>query len=307
MNKYKLQTLLIPFFVLVLAFNPSVMAKSFEKNEKMAISISNTQKVEEIAEVKEFLKLHDSYSNACDIEKLKSLYSAEYQNGDGLKTDDFFEMIQKTWQTYPNMKYYSEVNEIRVDEDYATVTTIDYASATTAKVSDITNDKGDLLSKSMNILYLKRFGKHWKIFSDRVLYEKTFLRYGDTRDIVIDFKAPEQIAAGQDYTAKLDVIVPKNTLALGSISRELIVYPDVEPKDVFRQISTGYGTLERVMKSNTSGNNEFAVASIGFTTPRITPGSRIRLNLKGIVFVMQRVNVLAKSTYVAPEVKSNEI
>ena len=237
------------------------------------------------------------YSNDHDFNKLQSLYASNYISGDGLKKDELFNLIKQSWDNFPNIKYSSTIKDIRINNNTATVESYDTATADTLKKSDITNDTGALQCESQNLIYLQKFGKDWKIVSDKIFYEKTSIKYGGAKNLKIDFNTAEQVYAGQDYTSALYVDIPTGTIALGSITKEPIVYPEVKTEESFRQIYPGIGVLERIMKANKTNNNEFASASVGFSELIKDNNSNPEIKVTGIALIMQRVNVIPKSSY----------
>ena len=243
--------------------------------------------------IEKFLKC----SNSHDFDEIKKFYAPNYISGDGLKKDDLMSIIKESWENYPDIQYSSEIKSIRVNNNLATVESYDKATSKAAKKSSITNDTGVLESLSHNIIYLQKFGKGWRIVSDKVYYESTIIKYGCAKNLNIKFNAPEQISAGEDYTASLYTDIPSKTIVFGSITREPIVYPEAKSEEIFRQIPPETGLLERVMPANKTNNNELAVASLGYTEVSGSYGNP-DLSLTGIVIALQRVNVIPKNAYV---------
>ena len=215
-------------------------------------------------------------------------------------------LVQKTWKGFPDLKLSSKVKSIRVNGDYASVETEDLSTATTAEKSELTGDTGILCSKAESIIYLRRYGKNWKIFSDKVIYERTSLFYGKAKNLNVTIYAPEQVYAGNEYTVSIVTDVPPETFVLGSIANEPIVYPEVKSEEVFRQITPESGMLERVIKANKTNNNELAIASIGYTELVRDIYQKPQMKLTGIALIMQRVNVTPKSTFDHSKVKKKD-
>jgi hypothetical protein len=184
------------------------------------------------------------------------------------------------------------------------IETFDIEKGTTGKISDLTKDTGDLIGNSKTLIYLKKSGNSWKIISDKILYEKTYLKYGQAKNFKADLVAPEQVYAGTDYTASVYLALPKDVVALASITSEPIIYPQTKAEEVFRQVPLDYSILERVMKANTTNNNELNVASIGFTQLVQNTYKTPQIKLVGMTLIMQRVNVISKSTFVKREEKN---
>ncbi len=261
----------------------------------------------EIKEIKDILVQLDEANNEKDIKLLKSLFAENYKNFDGLSKEHMFKLIEKTWKDFPDMKFSSKLKEVIINNESAYAQTTDYIKGTTVDKSSLTDDTGNLISISENITYFQKIGKNWKIISDKILFEKTFLKYGTAKDINVDFSAPFQVKSGDKYTASIYVKVPPNSLALGSIANEPIVYPEIKSEEKFRQIPSDSGVLERIIKSNTTNNNELAVGSIGFSQLVHDKYQKPQIKLTGIILMMQRVNVLSESILKNKEEPEKEI
>lgn len=290
-----MRKILILLFILLLNSN---ICYAQTTNETSQDTVSNQLVSQECQEINMFLNNYLKYSNTHDIENLQKLYADNYFSGDGLNKEQLTNLMKDTWKNYPDIKYSSIIKAIRINDNLATVESFDIASGETSKKSDITNDIGLLNSDSHNILYLQRYGKTWKIISDHITYEKTTIKYGSAKNTNVDFYVPEQVNSGENYTASLHVSIPNNVICLGSITREPIVYPQTKQEEVFRQIQPDVGELERVMKANTNNNNELISASAGFTEIVQDKNISTDIRLTGIAVIMQRVNIVPKSTYV---------
>ncbi len=242
-------------------------------------------------------------ANEHDIIKVASYYSNNYTSGDHLNKSQVLNLIKDTWKTYPDIHYSTEITDIRYSDNWAAVETHDRYNGTTGKVSDITNDKGTLYSESHSVVYLRRIGKEWKIVSDLTYYEKAIVRYGNAQDLDISFSAPEQVNAGQMYSASISLEVPVGSFAVGSITQEPIIYPSIKPKEKFRTINQNMGDLERVFESNETNNNELVTATVGITELTEDNQARPTVKLKGICIIGKRVNVVPESTFDREEYK----
>ncbi len=241
-------------------------------------------------EIRNLVYLHTKYSNEFKVDKLQNLYSSDYINADGMGKEKLFKLVNDTWKNYPDIKYASQIKEIKISPKYVVVFSSDKATATTAKKSEITNDYGELFSTSENVMYFKKVGRDWKIFAEKVLSEKTSLRYGCAKKIQISMEAPESVNPSDEYTVSLRVNKAPNTVVVSSIASEPIVFPEVHSKEAFRQLNDK-GLLERVIKANATNNNEMAVASLGFTETYFDIYQNTRLKVTGLALIMQRVNV----------------
>lgn len=254
-------------------------------------------------EIKKALYSHLKYANSYNLEDLKSLYADSFINADGLNKDIYFDLIKKTWESYPDIKYEIGVKNIEINGNHAIAQVIEKATATTTSKSGIVNEKGLLESVSDSVYYLDKINNKWLINSDHIIYEKTFLRYGSAKNTKIDLIAPCQISADAQYTSTLEIQPPKDSLIIASIGREIITYPQSVAEEVFRKLPQD-GTLERVFKSNDKNINEYAVASFGITKAEINKGTEIKIYITGLGFVMSRVNVIPKNEFI--KVEKNE-
>lgn len=245
------------------------------------------------------------YSNEHNLEALKTLYASNFVNGDGMKKDDLMSLTKETWQNCPDIQYTSTLSNIYIDDNYATIESVDYATSQHVKKSDITNDLGVIEGNSRSITYFQRYGKDWKIISDRVNYESTSIKYGSAKNIPIKFTAQQQASAGETYTSSLFVNLPQNAVAFASISKEPIVYPQTKTNEVFRQVNPDTGLLERVMKANLTNNNELSSCSVGITELSNGNYADPKVKLTGLAILFQRVNIVPKNAYKPEPISKN--
>lgn len=247
--------------------------------------------------INNFMKDYFKYTNEHNVPEITRLYADNYVSGDGLKKDAVVKLIKDAWTNYPNIKIDTVIKSIRISDQYATVETYDKSYGSSANKSDITGDIGNLESESYNVIYLQKFGKGWKIISDKTTYEKTIIKFGTAKPLKVSLTAPEQVLSGENYTASLETELPSGMIALGSITREPIVYPETKPTEVYRQI-TNDGSLERFLKANATNNNEFATASVGYTEVSEDIFANPEVKLTGMAIILTRVNVIPASTFV---------
>lgn len=248
-------------------------------------------------EVRRTLYTHLRYSNNYDIEGLKTLYAPNYINADGLDKSVFFDLVKKTWESYPDIRYKIDIKDIQVNGTSAVVRVDEYALATTNSKSGIISEKGILESNSGSIYYLENLNGFWKITSDYIIFEKTYLRYGAAKNVAIELNSPSQVAADTEYTASLAIDAPKDTLIIASIGKENITYPQIAAEEIFRKLPND-GVLERIFRSNKQNINEYTVASFGMTKAEIKDSSEIKIYITGLGFVMSRVNVIPVNSFV---------
>lgn len=254
-------------------------------------------------EVKRALNAHLKYANGYNFDGLKSLYADNYVNADGINKEIYFDLIKKTWSSYPDIKYKMEIKHIEINANTAIAQVCETATATTSSKSGIVNEKGLLQSTSSSAYYFEKMGSEWLITSDYIISEQTQLRYGSAKEICVELSAPSQIPANTPYTTTLKMDAPKDSLIIASIGRENITYPQSTAEEVFRKLPE-QGILERVFKSNDKNINEYSVASFGITKAEIKNGTEIKIYVTGLGFIMSRVNVIPKNEFV--KVAENE-
>lgn len=242
-------------------------------------------------------------SNSHDIEAVANFYGNNYVSGDNLNKKQVIDMIKDTWDAYPDIRYSSDIKSVRYSDNWGAVETYDSSQATTAKPSEITEDKGALSSESHSVIYLRRVGKDWKIVSDCTYYEKAVVKYGSAKSLEIDLSAPEQVAAGETFSVKVVTEVPVGSFAVGSITQEPIIYPIIKSLEKFRTIDQNIGSIERVFQANETNNNELVTATIGVTELTEDNQARPTVKLKGIYVIGNRINVVPASTFDVEEYK----
>jgi ketosteroid isomerase-like protein len=278
--------------LLAVAMIASIAAPAFAQTPNVAVTestiaetASNEQDRQEIDKV---LRSIETDWNAHNLDAVMNYYSDDYLNNDGLDKKAVSALTQDFWKTYPDAKSESATKQIRVEGTFATVESRDVATGTTAKEMPGIGTKGELRSVSEGQLYLKKQGSTWKIIGDRIDYEKVRVAFGLARQVQAQFSAPEQIKAGKQYTAKLELGLPSGLTAVGSITNTQLQYPQPQPDDAWRPMNepaSDKPLLERVLTANTKNRNELLMATIGIT-------NTARNSLMGIAFLTRRLNVI---------------
>ncbi|MFZ4084145.1 MAG: hypothetical protein ACOYK1_01205 [Vampirovibrionia bacterium] len=242
--------------------------------------------------VKHFLDDFYSAWNAHDIEKLMSFYSKSFISADGIIKDDYKKLTERLWTNYPNIQLLNRKRAFRNQEMYSTVTTVDYYLGETKDVNPDFNERGKINALAQGSMYLKRYGKDWKIESDRINFELTTVTFGRAKKMLdenyIYFSAPEQVDAGQDYSAALYFAGGDDYSVSASVDKELVQYID-EPEAIdedYQDLTAK--KLERLFKANDNKYNELVSATALFYKGLVDP------QLDGILFISKRVNVLVK-------------
>ena len=253
-----MKKILSAFILSYLITSPVLANESMdiEINDKLAsIGFGKLFAFDPKEQITNLFKDYEKCGNKHQLNKLKNFYHEKYVNADGFSYDTYFKLVEQTWAMYPDMQYTFEVKDIVVNGDYATARVYETAKGLAKEPSEYLDDQGQIESNAEFIYYLKKFGNQWKLISDSAIFEKTFLKYGEAKDIAFDVVAPGMIAAGEEYTVTFAADAPKDKLMMGSITTEKITYPSERPKEVFRKIKED-GMLERIVKANTDGYNE---------------------------------------------------
>ncbi len=271
------------FFILFSLLTPFTSAKEFNKNE--------------INEIKVVLNKHNRALKNHDFKTFQTFYSKDYMSADGFNVEDLTKMVEKTYNTYKNIKYETKVNSITTFDNIAIAQVSD---RTTAKLYPQDNKKynkkdkskiGLLDGKSVYSIYLAKKGDSWRIIYDDIIMEETSLKYGIAKDLDINLNTPLFIKQGEPYDISLTMNKPQDVIALGAISKEEISYPPKDYQEKFRKIPPE-GLLERIVKANKRNLDEYAIASIGFTKISTNDdSSKAKIEILGMAYVLKRVTM----------------
>lgn len=279
----------IIFFLAILLFTLPAYAIDL----RSAASSLNAEKkdINDLKEVQRVERLLDKLEKAWnehDIEQVTKFYAEDFINGDGLNLEAVTNLTKELWEAYPDIKTVSQERTIRVDGDYIAVNSTDIYHGTSNNVREEVGTKGVLRAVAIGETFFKKYGPSWKITSDKTIYEKVSIGYGIGTELIeknqIKLSAPEQIISNKQYTASLDFDLPNDIKPVASISKELLVYPQVTAEDKFRLVDMS--SLERLFTANMISKNELVTATVGLT------GGTIQPTLLGLVFLSKRVNVI---------------
>ena len=289
-----IKVLIIIIFLIVAnlpAISFDLQSASFSLNAQSQDinSLTETRKIEELLD-----DLENNW-NLHDINKVVRHYADGFVNGDSLDLESVKKLTEELWEAYPDIKCVSKERIVRVNGEYATVENTDVYQGTSKTLRSEVGTKGILKAIASGNTFLKKFGPTWKITSDKTFIEKVSIAYGVGEELVdknkIALSAPEQVASGQQYTAKLDLDLPQDIKAVAAISKELLVYPQVSSEDKFRLVDET--KLERLLYANKISKNELLTTTVGLT------GGPLKPKLLGLVFLSKRVNVVPVSPQVA--------
>ncbi|MBQ9246550.1 hypothetical protein IJ182_09820 [bacterium] len=281
--------------------NVSVIADDIENTQTDIINrvtFRDKLKKSPEAQINSFFKKYDKYSTQNNTEKLKNLYSDSYINNDGFNKEIVFKMMDTAADAYKNVKYTTNIQNISVTGNTAIVKIHETAIGETTKPIEKLNGTGNIKSDIYYIDYLRKEGIDWKITNSIILSEKVELTYGEAKNSTFEINTPECITAGTDYEVSVNAKLPSESFVVASIVNEPITYPQVQKKDVFHAVKND--SIARIIKSNTDGNNEYATVSLAITRAQVEPSSVI-INMTGMAFIMQRINVLSENKNIKTE------
>lgn len=234
-----------------------------------------------------FNDLYDAW-NKHDIDKVFSFYGNNFVSGDGLDKDQFKNLTENLWENYPDIKIINKKRSLRVEDQYANISVIDFFQGVTKNEHEELQIKGELNGISQGQLFLRKYGNTWKIESDRANFELVTIHYGDVKDYLdqnlIYFSTPEQVKSGEQYSGTLYFVLPDEIQATASINKELIIRPQQDVKESFQTVLNH--KLERLFAANDENYNELASATIILSKGLIEP------KLEGLVFIAKRINVI---------------
>ena len=250
-------------------------------------------------EIKKVINSQERYSNKNNYDKYMATYDKSYVSSDGFDYETYSKLVKDIWAEFKNTKYSMKINSIKVDVLNATVNISENATANIPATKG--NVTGELKSTAESIYYMKKINGKWKVVSDFISYEQTSMLYGDAKNIDIKLEVPEKVEPNTEYTASLEFVPPKGSLAVASISSEKVEYPQKKTQEVYRSMPDD-NILERLFTSNNENSNEYVIASVGLTKTDVSDLS-IKLSLTGYGYVVRRVNVISEQK---PKAETNE-
>lgn len=291
--------LLISFLTCAVFISSNMTANAFNLNFKKAqISYEKNIKLEE-KQIRETMNSQLRFANKHNLEGLSSIYSNNFVNNDGFDKKVYLKLVEDTWETYPDISYNTEIKEIDINGNYASVEVYETAVAVAYDTINDVKIAGELNSFAKGIYHFEKVGNKWLMISENMLEETSTLKYGDARYLHLHLNVPKQIPAGKDYSSTLMIDAPKNLMAIGAISREKIVYPQNKPDESFRVLSDD-NRLERIFTANDENVNEYNIASVAIARS-LGEGDDAKVYMNGAAFVMTRINVIPQNTMIKLE------
>jgi hypothetical protein len=135
-----------------------------------------------------------------------------------------------------------------------------------------------------------------------MLSDESALLYGDARFMNIELIAPAQVGSGETYTTIVTADADENTVIVGSLEHDPVVYPSGVPNGPLRTMQKTH-ILERFIKANTDNINEYAVASLAISKSTSNKFGGTKVYMAGVACLMKRVNVIPKNNFAKLEDK----
>ena len=250
----------------------------------------------EAKQIKELFKVHETFANKHDLTGLKTLYSDNYINSDGINKDIYFKTVEETWEQCKDLTYGSKITSIDVSGSNATVSMEETSIGTVYDKEDAISTYGEIHAKSSSIYHLVKINGKWLIAGETMLNDESALLYGDARFMNIELTAPNQVSSGETYTIAVTAEADDNTVIVGSLEHDPVVYPVKTPNAPLRTMPKTH-ILERYIKANTDNINEYAVASLAISKSESDSINGTKIYVAGIACVMKRVNVVPKNNF----------
>ncbi len=243
-------------------------------------------------EIKQFFDNYEKAFNSHNVKKILALHDADYINSDGLNSAQYSKLLQRTFDNFPDIKTKIEILDITSNTKYVIVFLSENKQAVTKSASKITNDNGIFKSEEKKVVYLEEFNGIWKIYSDNIIEEASITSYGIGKDVSAELIVPQRVLAGNDYSAAVYVFPPEGYSAMASINNGQLSEDFVHKGSGYRSVNRKTGLLERMFKANIENNNEYVIASVGFSKVSSSMFKDSALDLKGLIMLMKRVNII---------------
>lgn len=247
----------------------------------------------EIKAVKNVLKSQIESANKYNYDAFLKHFDTQYINSDGFPLEIYSKLVQETWSSYSNIQYGQQIKHITITGNDAIAEVVETANASVNSQYDL---KGNLKSIANNIYFLKKVDNNWKIVSDVILTEDTYLAFGEMVHHSPTLTVPYQALANQNYTATLEYIIPKETIAIASLNQEKVTFPQESAKENYRRLPDD-GILERFFTANCDNTNEYIIASVGLTRP-VFDNNDLEVKITGVAYIIKRVNIVPENKFI---------
>ena len=298
MKKILLFTILALFTMTCtnLCAQASLVSTGSYRNEQNKINKAETK------QIKQLFKVHEQFANKHDITGLKTLYSDNYINNDGFNKEVYFKSVEETWEQCKDLTYASKILSVEINGNNADVSMEESAVGTIYDKVDRLSITGEIHAKSTSVYHLEKKADKWFIKGETMLSDESALLYGDARFMNIELIAPSQVGSGETYTTIVSTDADDNTVIVGSLEHDPVVYPTKTPNGPLRTMTKTH-ILERYIKANTDNINEYAVASLAISKSLTDKLGGTKVYMAGVACLMKRINVVPKNNFAKLEDK----
>ena len=290
------------FIVLALLLSGSVSANASPVSTGTYRHEQNKIYKNETKQIKKLFEVHNAFANRHDLQALKPLYYDNYINNDGFDKETYFKTVEETWEECKDLTYTYKIQSIEVNGIHATVRVSEKALGTVYDKVDNTPLSGEIHSVSSGIYHLIKINGKWLISGETMLTDESALLYGEARFMSIDLQAPDQVASGESYTTTVTVDADEDTVIIGSIEHDPVVYPSKVPNGPLRTMPKT-NVLERFIKANSDNLNEYTVASLAISKAKADKFGGKQVYVAGLACLMKRINVVPKNNFIKREDK----
>ncbi|MDJ0901285.1 MAG: nuclear transport factor 2 family protein [Xenococcus sp. MO_188.B8] len=163
-------------------------------------------------ELKETISEIEEAANEQDLSKLMNYYNANFTHSDGLTFDLMTQALEKTWSTYPQLKYRTTIKSWERKGDNLVVETV-------TRMNGAQKDQGRNI-RLVSTVRSRQFFQDEQIVRQEIISEQTELKTG-SQPPAIRAIAPEIVKVGEKYNFDVIVTEPlKNNVLLGAALEE---------------------------------------------------------------------------------------
>ncbi|MFN6569809.1 nuclear transport factor 2 family protein [Dendronalium sp. ChiSLP03b] len=222
------------------------------------------------AELKNLLAQIDASASQGDIKKVMQFYSPNFVHGDGLNRQTLEQSLITLWKQYPKLRYSTQLQSWKSEGNAIVAETV-------TNITGLPATNGNNMALNTTITSRQRISGA-KIVRQDILSERTLLTSG-SKPPQVDFKLPQQVKVGQQYT--FDAIVNEplgDDFLLGTALEEPVqANKYLNPTPVDLQLLTSGGLFKTGRAPSTPGSQWI---------------SAVILRGNGITMVTQRLQVV---------------
>lgn len=195
-------------------FSSLTVLLSLGLNGAMATKINAQTLSDAPPELTNVVRQIDSAANTKNLEQLLNFYAPEFQTADGLDISTLSESIKKLWESYPDLKYTTQLQSWKKKGELLVAQTLTTLVGTQEKDGRINNLNSEIVAL--------QYFRGDKLVREEILTEKTDITSGKNPPKV-KVILPEQVKVGEQFN--FDVIVEEpllNNVLLGEAMEESV-------------------------------------------------------------------------------------